>query len=46
MIDGSVDIGILKYRSMIARMSVAYAELAPEVKMTLKVILRFCPHEL
>ena len=33
--DGSVDIGILKYRSMIARISVAYAELAPEVKITL-----------
>jgi len=35
MIDGIVDRGILKYRSMIARMSVAYADLAPDVKITL-----------
>lgn len=39
MIDGRVDIGILKYRSMIARISVAYAELAPEVNITLTVSL-------
>jgi hypothetical protein len=37
MIDGIVVKGILKYRSMIARISVAYAELAPDVKMTLQV---------
>jgi hypothetical protein len=34
-IDGIVDRGILKYRSIIAKMSVAYADLAPEVKITL-----------
>ena len=33
--DGIVDNGILKYRSMIASISVAYAELAPEVNITL-----------
>jgi hypothetical protein len=37
MIDGTVESGILKYRSMIAKISVAYAELAPEVNITLQV---------
>jgi hypothetical protein len=44
MIDGIVVKGILKYRSMIARISVAYAELAPEVKITL-YSARFFPLE-
>lgn len=39
MIDGTVDKGILKYRSMIAKISVAYADLEPEVKITLRLSL-------
>jgi hypothetical protein len=35
MIDGTVDKGILKYRSMIAKISVAYADLDPDVNITL-----------
>lgn len=35
MIDDIVERGILKYRSMIANISVAYADLDPEVKITL-----------
>jgi len=35
MMDGTVERGILKYRSIIARISVAYAELDPDVKITL-----------
>jgi hypothetical protein len=37
MIDGTVERGIWKYRSIIARISVAYAELDPDVKITLSI---------
>jgi hypothetical protein len=43
--DGIVDSGILKYRSMMAKISVAYADLAPEVKMTLIVSFRQCMYD-
>jgi hypothetical protein len=43
--DGIVDSGILKYRSIIAKISVAYADLAPEVKMTLIVSFRQCMYD-
>ena len=44
MMDGTVDRGILKYKSMMARMSVAYAELDPDVNITLLYQLRHQQH--
>jgi hypothetical protein len=36
-IDGRADMGMRKYRSMMARMSAAYADIAPEEAKTLHV---------
>ena len=44
IMDGTVDRGILKYKSMMARMSVAYAELDPDVNITLLYQLRHQHH--
>lgn len=41
-IEGTADRGVLKYRSMIARMSVAYADEAPDDESTL--IISAAPH--